>query len=107
MMASVPPTGSEAPLEALLDVLRARRGADPAESYVASLYARGSNAILKKIGEEATEVLLAAKDGDAEALVHELADLWFHCLVLMAERDLPLRALTDEPACYSGRLNAV
>ncbi len=103
MTPGVPLTGSEASLEALLELLRARRGADPAESYVASLYARGSNAILKKIGEEATEVLLAAKEGDAEALVHELADLWFHCLVLMAERDLPLRALTDELARRSGR----
>ena len=57
-------------------------------SYVASLLAKGDNAILKKIGEEATETVMAAKDGDKIALVGEIADLWFHCLVLLASRDL-------------------
>jgi phosphoribosyl-ATP pyrophosphohydrolase len=89
---------SPAVLDALYATLRERRGAEPAQSYVASLYARGDDAILKKIGEEATETLLAAKGGDAAALTHELADLWFHTLVLMAHRDLPLGALLDELA---------
>ncbi len=72
----------------LADVLEARRGADPESSYVASLYARGLDRILRKISEEATETLLAARDGDRQALVHELADLWFHTLVLLASQDL-------------------
>ncbi len=75
-------------LNALADVLESRRHADPASSYVASLYAKGVDAILKKISEEATETLLAAKDGGREPLVHELADLWFHTLVLLAHQGL-------------------
>jgi phosphoribosyl-ATP pyrophosphohydrolase len=69
-------------------VLLARRIADPEKSYVAGLHARGLDAILKKVGEEAIEVLLAAKAHDRHALVHETADLWFHTLVLLAERGL-------------------
>ncbi len=61
-----------------------RKGADAKTSYVASLNAKGQDAILKKIGEEATEAVIAAKSGDREAIVHEIADLWFHCLVLMS-----------------------
>ena len=61
-----------------------RRSADPSTSYVASLNAKGLDAILKKIGEEATEVVIAAKSGKREAVVHETADLWFHCLVMLA-----------------------
>jgi len=75
-------------LAELADVLEARRGADPESSYVASLYARGLDTILRKISEEATETLLAARDGDRQALVHELADLWFHSLVLLASQEL-------------------
>jgi len=60
-----------------------RRGADPASSYVASLFAKGDDAILKKIGEEATEAVMAAKDGDPRRVTAEVADLWFHCLVLL------------------------
>nr|WP_234981466.1 phosphoribosyl-ATP diphosphatase [Fontimonas thermophila] len=82
----------------LYRVLQARKSADPDRSYVASLYAKGMDAILKKIGEEAAETLIAAKNGDDGALVHELADLWFHTLVLLAQRDLPLTRLTDELA---------
>ena len=66
-------------------VLEARKGAPGADSYVASLYAKGRNKILEKVGEEATEVLLAAKDGDRDALVAETADLWFHSLIMLAE----------------------
>ena len=68
--------------------IEARKTAAPDASYVASLLHKGDNAILKKIGEEATETVMAAKDGDKLSLVHEVADLWFHCLVLLASRDL-------------------
>jgi phosphoribosyl-ATP pyrophosphohydrolase len=75
-------------LERLSDVLEARKGADPASSYVAGLYSKGLDAILKKIGEEATETVMAAKDGVPEKIVHEVADLWFHTLVLLAQQGL-------------------
>jgi len=75
-------------LQKLSEVLAARKGADPAQSYVAALYAKGEDAILKKIGEEATEVVIAAKAGERQQLVHELADLWFHTLVLLAHYDM-------------------
>lgn len=71
-------------LERLAEVLEARKGADPDSSYVAGLYAKGLDTILKKIGEEATETVLAAKDGRPEAIVYETADLWFHSLVMLA-----------------------
>ena len=71
-------------LTRIAQTLEARKGAEPGSSYVASLYAKGEDAILKKIGEEATETVLAAKGGDKLALVRETADLWFHCLVLLA-----------------------
>jgi len=69
-------------------VLEARKSADPASSYVAGLYAKGLDAILKKIGEEATETVIAAKGGDRKQIVHETADLWFHTLVLLAQQGL-------------------
>ena len=75
-------------LDKLAAVLESRKGADPASSYVAGLYAKGLDAILKKIGEEATETVIAAKDGVAEPLLHEIADLWFHTLVLLAHQGL-------------------
>jgi len=82
-------------LRALDEVLAARRQADPDSSYVASLYAQGLNKILEKVGEEATEVILAAKDNasapSADALVGEVADLWFHTLVLLADQGLSSR----------------
>jgi phosphoribosyl-ATP pyrophosphohydrolase len=68
--------------------LEARKGADPASSYVAALFAKGDDAILKKIGEEATETVMAAKDDDKMRIVAEIADLWFHCLVLLARHGL-------------------
>ena len=77
-------------------VLEARRSASPGDSYVASLYAGGDDAILKKVGEEATEVVIAAKNGELEALVREVADLWFHCLVLLAARGSGPDAVIDE-----------
>ncbi len=75
-------------LDKLSAVLESRKGADPASSYVAGLYAKGLDAILKKIGEEATETVIAAKDGEAGPLLHEIADLWFHTLVLLAHQGL-------------------
>ncbi|WP_440996772.1 phosphoribosyl-ATP diphosphatase [Arhodomonas sp. SL1] len=71
-------------LQRLAEVLEARKGADPEGSYVAGLYARGEDRILKKVGEEATETVLAAKSGDRDHLVYETADLWFHTLVMLA-----------------------
>jgi len=70
-------------LARLAAVIAARRNADPGRSYVAGLLARGEDAILKKIGEEATECVLAAKDGASDRIVAECADLWFHCLVML------------------------
>ena len=75
-------------LRQLAEVLEQRKGADPACSYVAGLYERGLDAILKKVGEEATETILAAKGGDPREIVRETADLWFHTLVMLAQRDL-------------------
>jgi phosphoribosyl-ATP pyrophosphohydrolase len=75
-------------LTRLSEVLERRKGADPASSYVAGLYAKGLDAILKKVGEEATETVMAAKDGDPDRLVREVADLWFHTLVLLAQQGL-------------------
>lgn len=75
-------------LTRLADVLEQRKQAEAEASYVASLYAKGLDAILKKIGEEATEVVMAAKDGDDGKVIHETADLWFHCLVLLAHKGL-------------------
>lgn len=83
-------------LNRLAEVLEARKGADPKTSYVAKLYGKGLDAILKKIGEEATETVMAAKDGDPEKLVNELADLWFHSLVLMAHQGLHPDAVIAE-----------
>jgi len=75
-------------LEQLAAVLEQRKQAEPDSSYVASLYSKGLDAILKKIGEEATETVMAAKDGDNDKLIYETADLWFHSLVLLAHRGL-------------------
>jgi phosphoribosyl-ATP pyrophosphohydrolase len=75
-------------LPRLAQVLEDRKQADPDSSYVAKLYAKGLDAILKKIGEEATETVMAAKDGVPERIVSEVADLWFHSLVLLAQQGL-------------------
>ena len=75
-------------LEQLAQVLEARKSATAEGSYVASLYAKGLDAILKKIGEEATETVMAAKDGDRDRIIGETADLWFHTLVLLAHQGL-------------------
>jgi len=83
-------------LQQLAAVLEDRKGADPDSSYVASLYAKGLDAILKKIGEEATETVMAAKDGAPEKIVYEVADLWFHTLVLLAHAGLGPDAVLAE-----------
>jgi len=75
-------------LQQLAQVLEQRKTQEPDTSYVAGLYAKGLDAILKKIGEEATETVLAAKDGVPEKIVYEMADLWFHCLVLLIHQGL-------------------
>ncbi len=83
-------------LEKLAEVLEARKAAAPDSSYVAGLYAKGQDAILKKIGEEATETVMAAKDGDTEKIVYEVADLWFHTMVLLASQGLKPQDVLQE-----------
>ena len=90
-------------LKELAAVIEARKSADPQTSYVASLYDKGADAILKKIGEEATEVVLAAKTGGKEDVIHEIADLWFHCLVLLAHHGLHPDDVLRELERRSGR----
>src|SRR6478752_4810104 len=75
-------------LARLAGVIAARRGADPGSSYVARLVAKGPDAVLKKIGEEATEVVMACKDGDRQRIVAEVADLWFHTMIALGEHGL-------------------
>ncbi len=79
---------SQETLQRLAEVLEERKSASPDSSYVAKLYHKGLDGILKKIGEEATETVMAAKDGDKGKIVYETADLWFHCLVLLAQQGL-------------------
>src|SRR3954451_15394219 len=71
-------------LAAVIESRKPAHGGDPRASYVARLFDKGTDAILKKIGEEATEAVMAAKDGDAARLVHEVADLWFHSMIALA-----------------------
>ena len=75
-------------LQQLAQILEQRKLESADRSYVASLYAQGLNTILKKIGEEATETVIAAKDGDKKQIIYETADLWFHCMVLLADQGL-------------------
>lgn len=85
-------------LAQLAEVLESRKQAEPDSSYVAKLYAKGLDAILKKIGEEATETVMAAKDGEKDKIVYEIADLWFHTLVLLAQQGLHPDAVLTELA---------
>ena len=91
-------------LTQLETTLAARKGTDPEQSYVASLHHKGLNKILEKVGEEATEVILAAKDaeagGDRTAVVGEIADLWFHTMVMLSHLEIDL---DDVLKCLSGR----
>ena len=75
-------------LQKLNAVLNQRKNANPETSYVATLYAKGLDSILKKIGEEAIETIIAANSGDEKQIIHETADLWFHCLVMLAEKNI-------------------
>ena len=91
---ALPPLSQDAlaRLSAVIESRKAANGGDPAASYVARLLHQGPDAFLKKIGEEATEVVMAAKDadhgGDPTKIVNEVADLWFHCLIALAHYDL-------------------
>jgi phosphoribosyl-ATP pyrophosphohydrolase len=80
----------------LMAVLASRKDADPDSSYVAGLYHKGLDSILKKIGEESAETIIAAKSGDPRQIVHETADLWFHCLVMLAQQNLDARLVLEE-----------
>lgn len=72
----------------IAEVLESRKSAEADSSYVAKLYHKGLDQILKKVGEEATEVVMAAKDGDTDKIVYEVADLWFHSMILLAQQGL-------------------
>lgn len=106
MTASSPsPSSAAAPqdmLARLSDVIASRRGADPDKSYVARLFHKGTDSILKKIGEEATEVVIAAKGGERSQIVYEMADLWFHCLVALEHLGLSPQDVLAELARREG-----
>lgn len=105
-----PSVGASDVLLRLAQVIESRKGADPAQSYVAKLFHKGTDAILKKVGEEATEAVMAAKDLDhrphdaaaRQALVGELADLWFHSMVAMAHLGLGPEDVVAELARREG-----
>ena len=82
--------------------LEARKASTAGSSYVASLYAKGLDSILKKVAEEAAETIMAAKDGDKQHIVYEVADLWFHTLILLAQQDLGPQDILDELARREG-----
>jgi phosphoribosyl-ATP pyrophosphohydrolase len=93
-------------IAATLEARKPANGGDPATSYVAKLFAKGDDAILKKVGEEMTELVMAAKDarvsGETSDLVYECADLWFHTMVLLARFDLSPQHVIDELARREG-----
>ena len=93
-------------LAAVIESRKLENGGDPATSYVSRLFSKGDDAILKKIGEEATETVMAAKDaragGDSGKVLYEVADLWFHTLVLLAQFDLKPQQVLDELARREG-----
>ena len=93
-------------LAAVIESRKIANGGDPATSYVSRLFAKGDDAILKKIGEEATELVMAAKDaridGDMSKVLYECADLWFHSMVLLAKFDLTPQQVLDELARREG-----
>ncbi|NOT66464.1 MAG: phosphoribosyl-ATP diphosphatase [Methylotenera sp.] len=89
-------------LNRLSELLEQRKSADPQSSYVAKLYAKGMDSILKKVGEEAAETIIAAKNGDIEHLIYETADLWFHTLVMLAQAGIKPQEILDELARREG-----
>ena len=86
----------------LSELLEQRKLADPTSSYVANLYAKGMDAILKKVGEEAAETIIAAKNDDKQAIIYETADLWFHTLIMLAKADLKPQDVLSELARREG-----
>ena len=89
-------SSSDDTLARLATVIESRRGGDPERSYVARLFHKGTDAILKKVGEEATEVVMAAKDGEPAKIVYEVADLWFHSMIALAQFGLkPVDVLAE------------
>ena len=89
-------------LNRLADLLEQRKSANPDSSYVAKLYAKGMDAILKKVGEEATETVIAAKGGNKDEIIYETADLWFHTLIMLAKAGLKPQDVLDELARREG-----
>ena len=89
-------------LNRLAETLEARKSADPQSSYVAKLYGKGLDSILKKVGEEAAETIIAAKGGDKDQVIYEVADLWFHTLVLLAQQGLHPEQVLSELARREG-----
>jgi len=89
-------------LNRLAETLEARKSADPQSSYVAKLYAKGLDSILKKVGEEAAETIIAAKGSDPGQVVYEVADLWFHTLILLAQQGLHPDDVLNELARREG-----
>lgn len=89
-------------IQRLTEALEARKGADPQTSYVAKLYSKGMNGILKKVGEETAETIIAAKDGSQEDLIYETADLWFHTMVMLAQAGLSAEDVLNELARREG-----
>jgi phosphoribosyl-ATP pyrophosphohydrolase len=89
-------------LNRLSELLESRKEADPSSSYVAKLYDKGMDSILKKVGEESAETIIAAKNGDKEQIIYETADLWFHTLVMLAKADLNPDDVLNELARREG-----
>ena len=87
---------SAAMFEQVYEVIRERKQSSPEESYVASLMTKGTDSILKKIGEESAEVIIAAKNKNRDEQIHEITDLWFHLLVLMVDQGLKLEDISKE-----------
>lgn len=83
-------------LNKLAEVLEARKHADPETSYVAGLYHDGTDKILKKLGEEATETIIAGKGGNRKEIIYETADLWFHSMVLLAHNNIDPQQVLNE-----------
>ena len=83
-------------LENLLNTIKSKKNSDPNLSYTALLHKKGLNEILKKIGEEASETIIAAKSDDNNEIIHEIADLWFHCLVLLSQKNLSVNDVIVE-----------
>lgn len=89
-------------LNRLAELLEARKSADPTSSYVAKLYSKGIDSILKKVGEEAAETIIAAKNGHKEDIIYETADLWFHTLIMLANAGLKPEDVLNELARREG-----